>query len=278
VIVSLPVGEYGLTSAAAVAQALRSTLPHIRIGMMVGIGAGIPGEVLDAAGKAIVRRDIRLGDVVVSEPSGTSGGVVQLDLVKMRENVGQVQPHRTGMLNSPPMAMRTALSKMKARHERRGSTIPAVIAQAMQVNPRMAARYAHPGLTNSTPANDICHFRDGSVLQQELRAEPEIHYGIIGSSNILEKSAKHRDQIVDRLAADGIEVMCIEMEAAGLMNNFPCLVVRGICDYADSNKNDDWQRYAAMVAAAFSKEYLGFVQPVDVEKSAPLGEIMQGSK
>jgi nucleoside phosphorylase len=176
------------------------------------------------------------------------------------------------------MAMRTALSKMKARHERRGSTMPAIMAQAMQVNPRMAARYAHPGLNNSTPANDIYHFRDGSFLQQELRAEPEIHYGIIGSSNILEKSAKHRDQIVDWLAADGIEVICIEMEAAGLMNNFPCLVVRGVCDYADSNKNDDWQRYAAMVAATFSKEYLGFVQPIDVEKSAPLGEIMQGSK
>lgn len=37
-------------------------------------------------------------------------------------------------------------------------------------------------------------------------------------------------------------VLCFEMEAAGLMNSFPCLVVRGICDYADSHKNKRWQK------------------------------------
>jgi hypothetical protein len=46
------------------------------------------------------------------------------------------------------------------------------------------------------------------------------------------------------------------MEAAGLMNNFPCLVIRGICDYADSHKNKQWQRYAAATAAAYAKELL----------------------
>ncbi|RYP21593.1 hypothetical protein DL767_009233 [Monosporascus sp. MG133] len=47
------------------------------------------------------------------------------------------------------------------------------------------------------------------------------------------------------------------MEAAGLMNDFPCLVMRGICDYGDSHKNDGWQRYAAAAAAAYAKEFLG---------------------
>jgi nucleoside phosphorylase len=32
--------------------------------------------------------------------------------------------------------------------------------------------------------------------------------------------------------------VCIEMEAAGLMDWFPCLVIRGIYDYADLYKND----------------------------------------
>lgn len=49
---------------------------------------------------------------------------------------------------------------------------------------------------------------------------------------------------------------CVEMEAAGLMNNYPCVVVRGICDYADSHKNKDWQGYAAAVAVAYAKELL----------------------
>lgn len=46
------------------------------------------------------------------------------------------------------------------------------------------------------------------------------------------------------------------MEAAGLMDNFPCLVIRGICDYADSHKNGRWQEYAAGTAAAAAAEYI----------------------
>ena len=52
------------------------------------------------------------------------------------------------------------------------------------------------------------------------------------------------------------DVLCFEMEAAGLMNHFPCLVIRGICDYSDSHKNNVWQGYAAMTAAAYTKDLL----------------------
>ena len=49
----------------------------------------------------------------------------------------------------------------------------------------------------------------------------------------------------DRFARD-LGILCFEMEAAGLMDYFPCLVIRGICDYyADSHKNKQWQEYAA---------------------------------
>lgn len=59
----------------------------------------------------------------------------------------------------------------------------------------------------------------------------------------------------DKLARD-LGIICFEMEAAGLMNNFPCLVIRGICDYADSHKNKQWQGYAALAAAAYGKEFI----------------------
>jgi len=54
------------------------------------------------------------------------------------------------------------------------------------------------------------------------------------------------------------------MEAAGLMNSFPCIVIREICDYADSHKNDRWQLYAAATAAAYAKELLGYVPIQDI--------------
>lgn len=52
------------------------------------------------------------------------------------------------------------------------------------------------------------------------------------------------------------------MEAAGLSNGFPCVVIRGICDYADSHKNDQWHPYAAAVAAACAKELLTYMDLV----------------
>jgi nucleoside phosphorylase len=52
---------------------------------------------------------------------------------------------------------------------------------------------------------------------------PAIHYGLIASANQLMKDA----QVRDTLAAEK-GVLCFEMEAAGLMNHFPCLVIRGM--------------------------------------------------
>jgi nucleoside phosphorylase len=90
-----------------------------------------------------------------------------------------------------------------------------------------------------------------------------VHYGLIASGNQVVKDAAFRDMLIKSLEGD---VLCIEMEAAGLMNDFPCIVIRGICDYSDSHKNKDWQEHAAAVAAAFAKELLSVVPAQEVEQ------------
>jgi len=72
----------------------------------------------------------------------------------------------------------------------------------------------------------------------------------------------------DRIAKEEA-ILCFEMEAAGLMDNFPCIVIRGICDYADAHKNKRWQRYAAATAAAYAKEFLGVIDKQEVEALNP---------
>lgn len=62
----------------------------------------------------------------------------------------------------------------------------------------------------------------------------------------------------DRLR-DEIGMACFEIEAVGLMGQFPCLVIRGICDYANSHKNKTWQLYASAVTASYAKGLLGIV-------------------
>jgi nucleoside phosphorylase len=70
-------------------------------------------------------------------------------------------------------------------------------------------------------------------------------------------------------------VLCFEMEAAGLMNSFPCLVIRGICDYADSHKNKQWQPHAAGTAAAYAKEVLSVIPAAEIAKNHTVEEAIR---
>jgi hypothetical protein len=87
-----------------------------------------------------------------------------------------------------------------------------------------------------------------------------VHYGTIASGDQLISDAAERNRISAVLG----NVLCFEMEVAGLMNSFPCLVIRGVCDYANSHKNKRWQAYAAGTAAAYAKELLSMIPASDV--------------
>jgi nucleoside phosphorylase len=77
-----------------------------------------------------------------------------------------------------------------------------------------------------------------------------------------------KDAIIrEKLAAER-DILCFEMEAAGLMNHFPCLVIRGICDYSDS------QGYAAMAAAAYTKALLYRIPPNKIEAEKKIRELL----
>ena len=91
-----------------------------------------------------------------------------------------------------------------------------------------------------------------------------IHYGTIASGNRVIKDAKTRDQLSSELNG----VLAFEMEAAGITDGFSCLVIRGICDYADSHKQKKWQSYAATTAAAYAKELLLTIPPVKPQNEA----------
>jgi hypothetical protein len=80
---------------------------------------------------------------------------------------------------------------------------------------------------------------------------PKIHIGPIGSGDTVMKSGQHRDEISAQH-----NLIAFEMEASGVWDTLPCLVIKGVCDYADSHKNKDWQHYAAVTAAICMKAVL----------------------
>jgi nucleoside phosphorylase len=58
------------------------------------------------------------------------------------------------------------------------------------------------------------------------------------------------------------------------MDDFPCLVIRGICDYSDTRKNKRWQHFAAAVAAAYAKELLEIIPTTHVELTKEAAKIV----
>ncbi|OCK86704.1 purine and uridine phosphorylase, partial [Cenococcum geophilum 1.58] len=267
VIASLP-ETYGPTAAATAVSQMLSTFKSIRIGLMVGIGGGIPN--LESG------HDVRLGDIVVSRPEGTFGGVKQYNFGKTTAG-GIFQPQ--GFLNSPPRVLLNAVNKLKRTHLRQPSDVPNILKEMEKINPLMVKprqggpSYLYQGSENDRLFQPSYKHKEGAKTCEECEKEQEvkrlprndqdpfIHYGTIASGNQVIKDAETRDRL-------GEECLCFEMEAAGLMNDFPCLVIRGICDYADSHKNKRWQNYAAATAAAYAKELLQ-VTPVHGLKELP---------
>ncbi|KAH8705549.1 putative WD-repeat protein [Talaromyces proteolyticus] len=246
-------GQYGTTSATIVANNMMRTFSKsLRIGLMVGIGGGIPSAA----------HDIRLGDIVVSYPTGTCGGVLQYDMEKSLDG----EYTRTGSLNSPPRLLLGAVNMMKANMLGNDPSYPGFVADVIGKNARtrrnfgrpdkqqdrlFKAEHRHPPDTNTCEG---CHEEWKVIRDPREDDEPQPHYGIIASGNSVIKDALRREQLRKDTGA-----LCFEMEAAGLMQDFPCIVIRGICDYADSHKNKQFQGFAALVAAAYTKELLQYV-------------------
>jgi nucleoside phosphorylase len=277
-IADLPDGEYGISSATSVARDMLHSFPNIRIGLMVGIGSGAPSQ----------KHDIRLGDVVVSASRDGHGGVFQYDFGK---TVQGLSFRSTGFLNQPPTILRTAVSGLKALYERKGHQLEGLIDNVLERNKKMRQKYGrpdpdsdrlyqshvlHPPLHNETSCTRICSDDPSKLIIRPKRTKdednPAIHYGLIASANQVMKDALIRDQLTAEK-----DVLCFEMEAAGLMNHFPCLVIRGICDYADSHKYKEWQGYAGMAAAAYTKDLLCRIVPQQMEAEKKIGDILSSS-
>jgi nucleoside phosphorylase len=274
VLVHMP--NMGKVAAATAAACLRASFQGIQLALMVGICGGVP------FGRQM-KEDILLGDVIISE------GVVQYDLGRQFPNNRFVRKD-TPRDNLPRLGpeIRAVLAKLQTEQGRhwlydKTSEYIRVLRQ------ELSDLVTYPGVTEdrlfkSTYRHKhheplecvICDTNDGrddvcdvairmtceqlKCDEQELvprvrvsqPSKPLIHFGLIASGDIVMKSGEDRDEIAAR---DG--VIAFEMEGAGVWESFPCcLVIKGVCDYADSHKNKRWQGYAAVTAAAAMKGFL----------------------
>ncbi|KAE8364037.1 nucleoside phosphorylase domain-containing protein [Aspergillus caelatus] len=235
--------------AAIVAENMRRTFKNIRFAFLVGIGGGVPNK----------KKDIRLGDVVASYPTGPT-------------------PELKDWFCAPPRKILAAVDLLKAYHARPKKPVN----NMLSIVEELGEEYAYPEEDVALdllyqadyehgPEAEACDFCDRKALiprnTRKLQYRPYVHYGIIASGNMVIKSGIERDKIDQRYENS---IFCFEMEAAVLMNKFPCLVIRGISDYSDSHKNDQWRKRAIAVASAYAKELLLLIEPSDVELLTPI--------
>ncbi|THC97154.1 hypothetical protein EYZ11_003369 [Aspergillus tanneri] len=205
---------------------------------MVGIGGGVPNKA-----------DVRLGDIVV----GTR--VTQYDLGK---TVGVGMLERRGVPRFPHQLLGTAVSTLRSIHELQPSRVPSILQQKLgerteYSRPSLLDRLFEATYNHKAPMASCDKCDQSKLVQQRRRISNDtvIHYGAIASGNQVMKCGITRDNVAQEL-----DVICFEMETAGLMDILPCLPIRGICDYSDSHKSKEWQRYAAATAAVYARELL----------------------
>jgi nucleoside phosphorylase len=247
-IVVVCLGRFGDPPLDVAVAELRRYFPCIQLGLSVGIGGGIPTR----------NADIRLGDVVV----GTSH--IDLDFGRRFDGKFRAQVRRAEVDRAQSQAVDAALANVKANHKIGHRAFTRYLSSIVHGAPDrvfshpdeedclFAAAYTH---VSSLSSCDICDKSHTVSRVARQHAEPVVHYGRIASSNRVLKDAITRYMLAYEFA-DELAVFCADMEATGLTELFPSLVIRGICDYANSHKNKNWKGYAAAAAAAHTKELL----------------------
>ncbi|KAL7661604.1 hypothetical protein ACMYSQ_000992 [Aspergillus niger] len=260
VVIAFPgAGSYGADVIAHTVAHMVRTFQDIRFGLMVGIGGGAPS----APDPKNPLNDIRLGDVVVSMPQGNYSGVLQYDKGRWKDDGFEIRSH----MNQPPKFLLAAMKLLQSDHDiGRGKMTDYIdIRQKPSASRSWGFRspgrnldrlykrdFPHRGGKDCTD----CGFEGLEKRLDRETDEPVVHYGIIASANAMMRSAMYRDYLRNTWG-----VCCFETAAAGLRNDLPCVVIRGIANYSDGHKYDHWQRYAAATAAAYGKDLLRVMPP-----------------
>lgn len=247
----------GKASAASVVSQMVMTFPNLLFGLLVGIGGGVPCKTESGW--------IRLGHVVVGKPTGVDSGTVQYDHGKALEGGFQ----RTGSLMPPPPALLNAAQALEIHRKMVDEDPIWQDIARIRISRRELQHFANPGPTNDRLYKPgYKHLQPGESCE-DCGCDPNqriqtpggeidgsdsfvvVHRGTIASGDSVVKDAVLRDKL-----AEQYQVLCFEMEAAGVLSSFPCMVIRGISDYCDSHKNDQWHGFAAAAAAAYGRQLL----------------------
>ncbi|KAH8598617.1 nucleoside phosphorylase domain-containing protein [Bisporella sp. PMI_857] len=266
VIACLPPGQPGLVSASRLVGPMSRSFRNLKIYLFVGIGGGVP----HSPPCENAEDDIHLGDVVIgySEAIGAPA-IIQWDFGRRLEGYYY---ENTSNFNKPDRRLLSALGSVVTNYECNDTKFDHHLREIVAKNPK----FTHPGVHNDKlfeatyrhgNAKDCSNCDMQKIVRRPDRVSTSLlyHRSTIVSGNSVMQNGIERD----KMSKLYYNARCFEMEAAGIIDDTRCLVIRGIADYADGHKNWMWHRYAAAAAAAFGKEFLLTLKPVVLEGLVP---------
>jgi nucleoside phosphorylase len=227
--------DMGKSNAAVVgANAMRS-FPNLRHIIMVGIGGGCPNP-------NNPEEHVRLGDIVVSD----ARGVIEYDDIKQTKERREYR----GPPRAPSYELLQAATQLGT----------AAIAGLFPWE-----KYMERGLSKlhdyerPDGAKDVLYEGDLRIEhpldpeRQRRPGWPRVHRGAVATADTLLKASALRDELRDRFGVRAIEMEGSGLQTAAWAQGKDIMVVRGICDYCDDHKDNTWQKYAALAAAAYAR-------------------------
>ncbi|KAM0448902.1 hypothetical protein ACHAO4_008127 [Trichoderma viride] len=284
----------GKVNSANVAAGFRMSFPNIKLGLVVGICGGVPGG--EDGENEVLLGDVIISTALIQYDFGRQydSRVVRRDTLQdnlSRPNA-QIRSFLTkysGLKGCETLRGKTFsyLDDLCAKAGFEKSAYPGADKDVLY-HPKYRHKHRNAAVCSACsrcrkPSDNVCDSAlelscadlgcDDSMIISRARIEkakstasstaasrdedlreawkPLIHFGKIASGDLVIKSGRHRDKIAVRE-----KVIAFEMEGAGVWDSFPTVVIKSVCDYADSHKSKTWQRYAAATAAACSKAFL----------------------
>ncbi|KAL2809773.1 putative kinesin light chain [Aspergillus granulosus] len=272
----------GKGNAASVASSLQVSYTGIKLALVVGICGGAPPPPK--------YQEVFLGDVIISD------SVIEYDFGRQYPGGFQRKTGLKDTLGRLSREGRTLLNGLRVENAR--SELQNQAQQYLHTLQQTGTKWHHPRLNDvlfkasylhkhshyayptgcsccgSDSPDKICeealgkdcddlgcdkgqHIRCRTILET-IPTSICIHIGPVASADTVMKSGQHRDEIVRRE-----KVIGFEMEGAGVWDNVPCLIIKGVCDYADSHKSKLWQAYAAATGASAAKAFLEYWMPAN---------------
>lgn len=258
IIINCPSGSTGQLRASRIVTDMEKTFPSVRFAMVVGIGGGAP--------HLAIGHDVRLGDVVVGNK-----------IIMYRSGK---RTDKRFIINRPSEAAPESFMSLMTNLTfdlMNGPALQSLVEEAASNGSNRQIDYSRPKvdhLFKSDMLHDSQHCEclhqqplgdklDSKLVSRGSRAQRDlvkIHKGIIGSADQVLRNAQDRDAL-----AVEESILCVEMEAGGVLMHKKAVIIKGISDYADGHKNDTWHDYASLSAAVCAKELLRRVSAGGVE-------------